>query len=63
MIEFENPRNIGDSLLKVRYFFIVISQFDERSYRWESLRMEDEISMRQGIEIRLDEEEIRTSLN
>jgi hypothetical protein len=45
MVEFKNARDVGDSLLEVRDFLVVISQFDERGHGGESAGVEDEISM------------------
>jgi len=63
MVQFEDFRDIGDSLLEVRYLLIVISQFDEGCHQGEALGIEDEIPVRERVEIGFNEEEIRAGLD
>jgi len=45
MIEFKNAWDIGDPLLEIGDFLVVISQFDEWGHGRESVGVENEISM------------------
>ena len=62
MVQFDNVGNGANSLLELSHLFEVTAKFDQRR-RTESVGINDQLTVAEGVEVGLDQHEIRAGLD
>jgi hypothetical protein len=63
MIQFKNLRDLLEPFLELLNFLEMITQFDDRGSLEHPLLIDDELTMRERVDVTLDQEKIRARLD